>query len=335
MSPCPDSHSLLAGSVNRVTTASVHPLTPAVRLFRCNNYPVILGYFFAVLAAMASGSGSILESLGIRRAGVYGGTSLDLVSLRRQAVYFVGLGVDMLGFLCAAAALHRLPLFLVQSLLAFSVAVTATISAFMGTRLATAGWVALGIGAAGLVMLAWSADPGPARALAPSWRWILLGMALPVAAIAIYAKRRNRSWTALALAFGAGVSFCVVGVSARTLNIPDSPWRLVLDPTIWAIVLNGLTAAVVFAMALQKSGATAITAVMFTTNTTLSSLIGVAYLDDRVRSGFAAVAIGGFVLAIAGAITVAHYASAGRGAGISVGSGRVKIGRAQPEYMQG
>ena len=107
-----------------------------------------IGYVIAVLAALASGTGSILESLGIRRAGVYGGTSLDLIGLRRQYVYFLGLAVDLLGFLCAAAALHRLPLFLVQSLLAFSIGVTATIATFMGTRLVKAGWVALGVGAA-------------------------------------------------------------------------------------------------------------------------------------------------------------------------------------------
>jgi hypothetical protein len=41
-------------------------------------------------------------------------------------------------------------------------------------------------------------------------------------------------------------------------------------------------------MALQKGGPTAVTAIMFTTNTTLSSLIGLTYLDDRVRAGFAA-----------------------------------------------
>jgi hypothetical protein len=273
---------------------------------------VALGYIFAVVAALASGSGSILESLGIRRAGAYGGTSLDLVALRRQWVYFAGLGVDLLGFVFAAAALHRLPLFLVQSALAFSVGVTATISAFMGTRLAAAGWVALGIGAAGLILLGVSAEPSPARALPPGWRWILLGMAVPVAAIALYSKRRNRGWAAPMLAFCAGLGFSVIGISARTLDIPDSAWRLILEPPVWAIVLNGFTAAVAFAMALQKGGATAVTAIMFTTNTVLSSLIGLAYLDDRIRTGFIAAAAAGFTLAIAGAIGTAHYASLAR-----------------------
>jgi hypothetical protein len=235
-----------------------------------------------------------------------------LIGLRRQYVYFVGLGVDVLGFLCAAAALHRLPLFLVQSLLAFSVGVTATIAAFMGTRLAAVGWVALGVGAAGLVLLGVSADSSAARALPPGWQWLLLLAAVPVAMIGWYTKRHNRSWAALALAFGAGLGFCVVGIAARTLTIPDSPVRLVLEPSVWVIVLNGLTAAVVFAMALQKGGAIAVNAIMFTTQTAVSSLVGVAYLDDRVRAGFGAAAIVAFALAIVGAIGAAHYASVAR-----------------------
>ncbi|MFC0114060.1 hypothetical protein [Kibdelosporangium aridum] len=280
-----------------------------------------LGYVFAVLAALASGSGSILQSLGVRRAGAYGGTSLGLVALRRQPIYFLGLGADLVGFLFAAAALQRLPLFLVQSLLAFSIGVTATIAAFMGTRLAGSGWIALGIGAAGLILLGLSADPSPAMALPPGWRWILLGMAVPVAAIAFYAKRHDRVWAAPALAFGAGLSLSVVGIAARTLDVPHSVRNLILEPSVWAIVLNGLVAAVVFAMALQKGGPTAVTAIMFTTNTTLSSLIGLTYLDDRVRDGFTTPAAAGFVLAIGGAVGVAHYAAVTRRKGSSIAPG--------------
>ena len=56
---------------------------------------MILGYVFAALAALASGSGSILESLGVRRAGAYGGSATDLIRLRRQGSYFLGLGVEL------------------------------------------------------------------------------------------------------------------------------------------------------------------------------------------------------------------------------------------------
>jgi hypothetical protein len=271
-----------------------------------------LGYLLAVLATLASGSGSILASTGVRRAGAYGGTSLDLIALRRQWLYFLGLGVDLLGFGFAAAALHRLPLFLVQSMLAFSVGVTATIAVFLGSRLGPPGWGALGVGAVGLILLGVSAEPGPAESLPPQWRWILVCMALPVAAIALYARKHNEVWATVALAFGAGVSYSIVGISARTLDFPDAVWRLVLEPAAWAIALNGLAAAVVFAMALQKGGPTSVTAIMFTTNTALSSAVGLIYLDDRVRDGYTTAAAAGFVLAITGAIAVAHYAADSR-----------------------
>ncbi|GAB3157692.1 hypothetical protein GCM10027258_67090 [Amycolatopsis stemonae] len=271
---------------------------------------MILGYVLAVLAAVASGSGSILESAGVRRAGAYGGSPQDLVALRRQPLYFLGVGVDLLGFVFAAAALHRLPLFLVQSVLAFSVGVTATISAILGVRLAGAGWAALGVGATGLVLLGLSADPGPAQPLPTGWKLLLVGVAVVIAAVAFAVQRRTSRWSPIVLGFCAGLGFSAVGVSARTLDASGPVWRLVLEPAIWAMIANGLVAAIAFAMALQRGRATAVTAIMFTTNTAVSSLIGVVVLDDHVRAGFTAAAVAGFVLAVTGAIATAHYAAA-------------------------
>ncbi|AUI59135.1 hypothetical protein [Amycolatopsis sp. BJA-103] len=270
---------------------------------------MIVGYILALLAALASGSGSVLESIGVRRAGAFGGTALDLVHLRRQWIYFLGIGVDLVGFACAAAALQRLPLFLVQSVLAFSVGVTAAITAFMGTRLAAAGWVALGVGAVGLVLLGLSAQPGPAKVLPSEWRWVLPAMALVVGAIAWYFRRFDRPWAAQVLGFATGVGFSMVGVSARTLELPSSGWAVLAEPAVWGMILNGLAAAVAFALALQKGGATAVNAIMFTTNTALSSVVGLVFLDDRVRDGFTAFTVAGLILAMSGAIVTAHYAS--------------------------
>ncbi|MFC3452476.1 hypothetical protein [Amycolatopsis speibonae] len=270
---------------------------------------MIVGYVLALLAALASGSGSVLESIGVRRAGAFGGSALDLVHVRRQWIYFLGIGVDLVGFACAAAALHRLPLFLVQSVLAFSIGVTATISAFLGTRLTAPGWAALGVGAIGLILLGLSAQPGPAKALPSAWRWVLPAMAVVVGAIAWYFRRFDRPWAAQVLGFATGVGFSVVGVSARTLELPSSGWAVLVEPAVWAMVLNGLAAAVAFALALQKGGATAVNAIMFTTNTALSSVIGLLFLDDRVRDGFTAFTVAGLILAMSGAIVTAHYAT--------------------------
>jgi drug/metabolite transporter (DMT)-like permease len=270
---------------------------------------VILGLLLAVVATVCSGSGSVLESIGVRRAGAYGGRSADLVGVFRQPMYFAGLAIDLVGFGLAAAALQRLPLFLVQALLAFSVGITAVLSAFLGARLAGMGWAALAVGAVGLALLGVSADLGPGKALPLGWRFVLLLMPIPIAGLAVLARRKGGRWSAQLLAFGAGLGFCAVGVAARTLVVPDPFWRVGLDPAVWALATNGTAAAVLFAMSLQRSGATAVTAIMFTTSTALSSLIGVAYLDDRVRSGFTVIAVIGFCCAVVGSISASHYAA--------------------------
>ena len=244
----------------------------------------------------------------MRRAGAYGGDSDDLGRVARQPVYWSGLASDLVGFLCAAAALHRLPLFLVQSVMALSVGVTATVSLALGIRLSRRGWYALGLGAFGLILLAISAQPGPARPLPDVWHWVLLGMVVPVGVIAWLAKKLPRRGAAPTLAFGAGLAFTVVAVSARSLSGFDSLGDLLSHPGAWAIAVNGVAGAVVFAMALQNGSATTVTAVMFTTNTVLPSIVGLLVLGDTVRSGFAVVALVGFVLAVGGAIAIAHYA---------------------------
>ena len=64
-----------------------------------------------------------------------------------------------------------------------------------------------------------------------------------------------------------------------------------------------------FATTLQKGGATAVNAIMFTTNAVVSALIGLVFLDDRVRDGLTGFAVAGLVLAMTGAVVTAHYAT--------------------------
>lgn len=184
---------------------------------------MIVGYLLAACAALASGTGSVLESTGIRRAGIFGGTSFDLVTLRKQYVYFLGLCADLTGFVLAAAALRLLPLFLVQSVIAFSVGVTAVISALLGIRLAALGWIALAVGAGGLVLLWLSAEPTPAHTLPAGWGWMLPAAAVPSLPSEISGGRchrgsRRRCWPSLPVW---GSAWCAPG----SLPAPWWAWR--------------------------------------------------------------------------------------------------------------
>ena len=111
------------------------------------------------------------------------------------------------------------------------------------------------------------------------------------------------------LAFGAGLAFACVAVSARSLELPDPAWQLIVQPTIWAIVINGVLGTVLFALALQRGSVTVVAAVTYTTNTVLPAAIGILFLGDEVRSGYALVATAGFLIAVSGAIALSRFAT--------------------------
>ncbi len=270
---------------------------------------MIIGYLLAVAAALGSGTGSVLESIGIKRAGAFGGDTDDLGKIGRQPIYCLGVAIDIASFVAGAAALHRLPLFLVQSTLAFSVGVTAVITAVMGTRLGRAGWLSLCTAAVGLIVLGLSAQPGQAHALPHGWRWVILLTVVPVCLIGYHGSRSGMRLSAALLAFGAGLGFTAVAVSARTLHLPHEFLRWFADPSVWAIIVNGVAATVVFALALQKGLPTTVSAVMFTTDTVLPSVIGLTLLGDGIRSGWSVAAGVAFVLAVSGAVALAHFSA--------------------------
>ncbi len=274
----------------------------------CETAAMLVGLTFAILASLGSGIGSAVEAFGIRRAAQHGARPGELGPLLREPVYFAGLTVDLLGFACTVIALQILPLFLVQAIVASSVGVTALIVAASGRPLGRSGWLALTASVTGLLLLGVSSQAEDVPPLAPFWPWLLLGMAVPLGALAFYGARLRGSWSAVLLAFGAGLAFTCVAVASRGLNVPDPLWRILFQPDLWAIVVDGIIGTVLFAMALQRGKVTVVAAVTFTTNTVLPSAVGILVLGDEVRSGYALVATAGFLVAVSGAIALAKYA---------------------------
>lgn len=269
---------------------------------------MVIGLTFAILASLGSGVGSALEAFGVRRAAAQGGRSGSLKMLLKQPIYFVGLTIDLLGFAFTVLALQLLPLFLVQAVVASSVGVTALVVAASGKPLGRSGWVALGASVCGLFLLGLSSQPHDVPPLDAGWHWLLLGMALPLAGLAAVGLRLRGLPSAVLLAFTAGLAFSCVAVSSRSLEVPDPFWEIFKEPAIWAIVVDGLLGTVVFALALQRGKVTVVAAISFTTNTVLPAAIGILFLGDEVRSGYAVVAAAGFLVSVSGAIALARFA---------------------------
>jgi hypothetical protein len=267
------------------------------------------GLLSAFAAAFLYGGGTILQSVGVRRAAA---AEADGLWARVWAGRLFGLGLvlDGVGFLASLLALRTLPLFVVESALASSVAVTAALAVlFLGARLRRREVVALVGVAVGLVALAISARVGPAVALTGAAPWLILGSVVPVAGLAVLALRLRGSAGPALLAASAGLGFGGVGIAARVVVVPPALWRLLLDPVTWALVAFALIAIPAYGAALQRGAVTTVAAVTFAVETVVPAAIGLLWLGDGVRRGAAPVAALGFVITLAGSIALARHAS--------------------------
>jgi hypothetical protein len=273
---------------------------------------MIVGLACALFAAAAYGSASVLQGVAARRAESTSGLDLRLmVRLARSVPYVCGVSLDLAAFLASLVALQTLPLFLVQSVVAASVGVTAVISAAMGVRLRSREIASLVVLGAGLLLLAISAQPDQGMPLALGLRWALLTSVVPLGAAGIFAARDGGRWSAPALAVLAGLAFTVVAVAARSLTVPDPLWHGLTDPGLWAIVAHGTLGMLLFATALHRGSVTTVTALTFAVDTVVPAGIGLALLGDATRPGYVGTAALGFGLTIAGALALATHDSTG------------------------
>ncbi len=269
---------------------------------------VSLSLACAVVAALSYGVGSVLQAAAARRAEAR--RNLDpmlLLRLAGELPYLAGLALDLLGFVASVVALRSLPLFLVQSAVAASVGVTAIAASIaFGIRLLRYERVALVALMCGFALLAASAQAEHATTLRPLGQWLLVcGIAAVVVIGALSAKLGDRK-AGIGLALSAGLGWTGTGIGARVLRVPSPAWRLLTDPVAWCVVIYGVLGTLLFATALQRGSVTAAAALVFSVETIVPSLIGLAFLGDHARPGFANVAALGFVLTVGASIALAH-----------------------------
>jgi hypothetical protein len=179
---------------------------------------------------------------------------------------------------------------------------------FLGARLRVPELGALAALGLGLVLLAVSAQPGGGLPLQPAQAWLLLGGVAVLLGLGMAATRLTDRWACAMLAAAAGAAFGGTGAAARTLEIPQPLWHLVLDPVAWAMVGYGGLALLLFAMSLQRGPVTTTAAVTAGAETLLPAALGLLLLGDSARPGYAALAVVGFVLTLGGAVALARFA---------------------------
>jgi drug/metabolite transporter (DMT)-like permease len=220
----------------------------------------------------------------------------------------LGLAADGMAFLANIVALWKLPLFLVQSILTGSVGVTAVIAAIRGSKLGWKDWASLAVLGTGLVLLSISAASENAVRISATSRWLILASSLLPVVIGLVGMLLRNRFSGLVIAFASGVAFTGVAVASRGISADQIGWRMLADPLVWTIVVQGVIGSACFALALQRRDVTSVTAVTFMAEMVIPSIVGLLLFGDSVGAGLGAYALVGFVFAIAGTISLIGFA---------------------------
>ena len=235
----------------------------------------------------------------------------DAPEPRREAVraaahqlpYVGGLALDLIGFAASILALRTLPLFMVQSAIAGSVGVTAIgASIAFGVRLLRYERAALVALVVGFGMLAVSALPEHAVTLGKPGRWLLVGGVGVVLVAGAFSARLDDRKAAIGLALTAGLAWAGTGIAARVLEPPSPLWHLATDPVALVLAAYGVLGTLLFATALQRGSVTAAAALVFSVETVIPSIVGLAFLGDHARPHLGAVAVLGFIVTVGASI---------------------------------
>ncbi len=268
---------------------------------------VAVSWLAALAACLAYGVATVLQSVGARRAAQVAGVGA-VGPIVLQLPYLIGLGCDGLAFLANVVALRELPLFLVQSIVAGSVGVTAVIASLRGDRLTRRDWAALGVLGLGLVLLALTADSDTAVRVSAVSSWVILASTVLPVVVGLVGVRIAARWSALVLAAAAGIAWTGVAVASRGLGAVPLGVGLLAEPLLWTIVVQGVLGTACFALALQRGSVTTVAAMTFVLEMVIPSAIGLLVFGDAVTSGDGPWAAVGFALAIGGTISLVRFA---------------------------
>ena len=262
-----------------------------------------LALVFCLVASLGYGIGAILQAIGARRTAAKGQDGI--FQMARQPVFLLGLLCDFGSWLISRFALHTLPLFAVQTILAGSLAVTVLLAGVvLGAHLGRPERIAVATTIVGLFVVGVSAGEEQAKEITHVLKvCILLGVP-GVAALGILALKLQKS---VFLAILSGASFTGSALAARTVHLQDESFvGVVTEPLMWAVLVYAVLALGLHAVALMRGHVGAVTAAMWSTEVLVATIIGAAALGDKMRPGWTLPAIFGIILTLAATVVLAR-----------------------------
>jgi hypothetical protein len=247
-----------------------------------------------VFGALCYAAASILQAVAARR-------STSMVRTLAHPLYLLGIGCDALAWIGSMIALRELAVYVVESILAGSLAVTVLAARFiLKSRLRKRDVVAILASLAALTVLALSA--GPQHNVLPSTE-MRLGFCAAAASVALIGWGAAKIGSpGLVAALG---GLCLGGAALTGRALPSAPMDIATDPLTAALVVFAVTGMMMYAHALRIGQVGPVTAVHWTAEVIAPSAVALLLLGDTVRAGWELPAAAAGLVTVAAAVLLA------------------------------
>ena len=256
----------------------------------------------ALLAAIGYAAASVLQSAGARGRD----SAWELARSRR---YLAGLGLDGVAWVLTLVALRGLPVYVVQAVLASSLAFTVLLSRiWLKATLRRRDVVAIGALGPALAVVAIAGREQAARAPTSAVVIVLTVSGVLVSALVVAAlagPRRTDSRAVPALSVLAGLAFSVTALAARAVQVRSPLWHTVAAPLPWIVVATGIAGTAAYAAALQRGAVGPATALLWAVEVVVPAVVAIPLLGDGVRAGWPVPLAAAIALVVASSVVLA------------------------------
>lgn len=256
-----------------------------------------------VIAAIGYGCGAVMQALGARRASERGETGIG--AMARQPIFLAGMLVDFSAWVISRFALHTLPLFAVQTILAGSLAITVLLARWvLGTELRGPDRLAIVATMIGLVIVGISAGEEPSKEIT---HLLKLGILFGIPVLVVLGAGAVKLHRSVVLAVLSGAAFTGSALAARAVHIHDESITGILsEPLLWAVLAYAVLALGLHAFALMRGQVGPVTAAMWATEVLVATVIGAVLLGDHMRPGWTIPAILGIAITLGATVVLAR-----------------------------
>lgn len=265
-------------------------------------------YLAGVGGSLCYGLATVLEQIGVKKLKhVKQMQASVFIKFFKQLPYVQGFILDMLGWVFILYAVRSLPLFLIQSLIASSLIVSAVIDHYwLHTSINRVEKFSILTVLVGIILLGVVAHPGPAKPINDFFKWIIiLAPILLLFISAIIIKIKAGKMTSTIMAIIAGISFGGTSVASRILSSQHIYLKSSSSLLIIAIAIYGALALFMLSVALQRDKLNRVNSALFASEVAIPSILGLIFLGDKVHNGLYWVIWLGLILVVSGTLSLA------------------------------